>query len=678
MRTVKILSMVAGGILALIVAGMFALWLSVNPNDYKGQIAAAVKQSTGRELSLRGDIKLAVFPWVALEFGPASVGNPPGFGEEAFLAFNHAAVRVKLFPLLAKRLDVDRVDLDGLDLRLRRDAEGRGNWEGFGAAQGSAAEAGAGVAAGAGAGASAAATASEGGSVGSLGELAGLRITNGRVSYRGAAGDVVVERFNLDTGAFGGQGVTPVRVAFQVSRGVPAESLSLSAKFDLNADARAQRLRIEALSCSGLFGRAGDGPPVHWEVSAPVVEADLTQQTVGVPAFAMSYSSAHVTGKLQAIKIFDDLSMTGSVALAPLVLHEFAPRVGIVLPKTRDPRALAQLSASSEFSYGSSGVRLEPLRMQLDDTHLRGSVALVGEPRAVKFELTVDQVNLDRYLGAGGGGIGDGSAGSASNASKLPDADGVLSVGSLHLSPLDFANVRVTVALKDDVAHLFPALAQIDGGNYSGNITVDDRGATPVLSLDEHVSGVDMTRLLAGGANKGRISGRGTVNVKATARGAAMDSILRTLNGHFDANLADGAVEGIDVGYQLGRAQALLKGGAEPPRSLPPRTRFDAFKVSAEIADGVARTSDLIISSPALRVTGQGSANLASKGLDLQMVASLSQASGIRIADVPFKITGTYVDPTVRPDMEALAKGQLKQKLQDVLEKNGLKGLFSK
>jgi hypothetical protein len=45
---------------------------------------------------------------------------------------------------------------------------------------------------------------------------------------------------------------------------------------------------------------------------------------------------------------------------------------------------------------------------------------------------------------------------------------------------------------------------------------------------------------------------------------------------------------------------------------------------------------------------------------------------------VPFKITGSYVDPTVRPDMEALAKGQLKQKLKDVLEKNGLKGLFSK
>src|ERR1700678_795313 len=410
MRTVKILSMAAGGILALIVAGMCALWLSVNPNDYKAQIAAAVKQSTGRELSLKGDIKLSVFPWVALEFGPASVGDPPGFGGEAFLAFNHAAVRVRLFPLLAKRLDMDRVDLDGLDLRLRRNAEGRGNWEGFGAPQGSAAQAGVGVAAGAGAGASAAATPSEGGAAGPLPQLAGLRITNGRVSYRGAAGDVVVERFNLDTGAFGGEGVTPVRVTFQVSRGVPVESLTLSAKFDLNADARARRLRIKALSCSGLFGRAGDGPPVHWEVSAPVVEADLTQQSVGVPAFALSYSSAHVTGKLQAIKILDDLSMTGSVALAPLVLHEFAPRVGIALPKTRDPRALAQLSGSSEFSYAASAVRFEPLRMQLDDTHLQGNVALVGEPRAVKFDLTVDQIDLDRYLGAGSGGIRDGSA----------------------------------------------------------------------------------------------------------------------------------------------------------------------------------------------------------------------------------------------------------------------------
>src|SRR6202047_5279226 len=101
MRTVKILAGLVAGIIVLIVAGLLAVWLLVNPNDYKGRIAAAVKESTGRELVLKGDIKLSVFPWVALELGPASLGNPPGFGEEPFLAFNHAAVRINLWRVLA-------------------------------------------------------------------------------------------------------------------------------------------------------------------------------------------------------------------------------------------------------------------------------------------------------------------------------------------------------------------------------------------------------------------------------------------------------------------------------------------------------------------------------------------------------------------------------------------------
>ena len=79
MRTVKIVAGLVGGIIVLLVAALLAVWVFVNPNDYKGKIAAAVKESTGRELNLSGDIKLSVFPWVALELGPASLGNPPGF-----------------------------------------------------------------------------------------------------------------------------------------------------------------------------------------------------------------------------------------------------------------------------------------------------------------------------------------------------------------------------------------------------------------------------------------------------------------------------------------------------------------------------------------------------------------------------------------------------------------------
>src|SRR5882757_7927905 len=105
MRTAKILGIVIGAALALIALALLAVRLFVDPNDYKPRIAAAVKNATGRELLLQGAIKLSVFPWIALELGPASLGNPPGFGAEPFLAFNRASVRVKLFPLLAKRLE---------------------------------------------------------------------------------------------------------------------------------------------------------------------------------------------------------------------------------------------------------------------------------------------------------------------------------------------------------------------------------------------------------------------------------------------------------------------------------------------------------------------------------------------------------------------------------------------
>ena len=661
MRAVKILAIAVGGLIALVILGLLAVWLTVNPNHYKGLIATKVKEATGRELILTGDIKLSVFPWIALQLGPASLGNPPGFDEEPFLAFNRASVRVKLFPLLDKRLESDRIELDGLDLRLRKNAQGTGNWENFGQTN------------------QPAAPSSEKES-GSLEGLAGIRITHSRVSYQG----MVVENITLETGSFGGHGVTPVSLTLDANRGVPKESVSLNAKFDVSADPETKDLKLAAVNLSGEVSQPGIDRPAHWEITAPAIEVNGTAQTLGVPSFAMSYSSAHVTGKLQATKIIDALSATGSVMLAPLVLHEFAPRLGVVLPKTTDPRALGSLSASSDFSYDANAFKLEQLQAQLDDTHVKGNLALVGAEHAIKFDFAVDQINVDRYLNPDKAPppptamTAKPAEAPKAETTKLPEMDGTLSVGSLHFSPLDFANVRLTLASKDNVVHLFPSLAQIDGGSYSGNVTLDERGTAPAISIDEHLSGVDMVRLTAATAYKGRISGRGNVNVKATARGAALDAVMQTLNGHFDMNLADGALEGVDLGYELGRAQALVKHETEPAKSNPPRTKFDAFKMSAEITNGVATTKDLTIASPILKVTGQGNANLVNKGIDFSMLASVLKAPGASVADIPLKVTGTYVDPTIRPDVEALAKGQVKQKLQDVLKKNGLEGLFGK
>jgi hypothetical protein len=63
--------------------------------------------------------------------------------------------------------------------------------------------------------------------------------------------------------------------------------------------------------------------------------------------------------------------------------------------------------------------------------------------------------------------------------------------------------------------------------------------------------------------------------------------------------------------------------------------------------------------------------------LDFKLLASIITAPA-RTTEIPLKVTGTYTSPSVKPDVEGLAKDQLKQKLQDVLKKNGLRDLFSK
>jgi len=70
------------GITVLLIAGVLTYVLVVvDPNDYKPQITELVKERTGRDLSIAGDIRLTYFPWLGFELGavelPASTLTAP-------------------------------------------------------------------------------------------------------------------------------------------------------------------------------------------------------------------------------------------------------------------------------------------------------------------------------------------------------------------------------------------------------------------------------------------------------------------------------------------------------------------------------------------------------------------------------------------------------------------------
>ena len=127
-KFLRFLGIVVGLLVVLILAAVIVLPMVVDPNDYKAEIISKVNEQTGRTLSIEGDLKLSVFPWLGLEIGKMALSNAEGFGDKPFAAVTHGAVHVKLMPLLSKELEVSGLTLDGLRLNLARAQSGQVNW----------------------------------------------------------------------------------------------------------------------------------------------------------------------------------------------------------------------------------------------------------------------------------------------------------------------------------------------------------------------------------------------------------------------------------------------------------------------------------------------------------------------------------------------------------------------
>lgn len=536
MRALRIIGIVVGCIVVVLIAAVIALELLVHPNDYKGRIQAAVKSSTGRELALPGSIHLSIFPALAVEFGPATLGNPPGFSSaQPFASIQRAALRVKLLPLLHRQLVVGRVEIDGLDLHLLKNAQGQGNWSMP-------------------AGKTATPATPGSGSQMTLGGVAGVVIKKSRISYQ----DMVFDHVDVTIG--------------HVASGVPV--------------------------------------PVKWSL---------------------------------------DLATGPGARPIPL-------------------------SGNATLQYGANTAHLSSLDARIDDSTLRGSAAVTNlTTGAMSFDLSIDHIDLDRYLPPSKSSKAAAAPAPSQQPTELPTSalktlqlNGKLAIASATVYGMKLSQVQVGLAADGGVLHINPANAALYGGTSTGNVTLDAHGTVPVLHLAETLSGIDVQPLLEDFAKQNRVSGRGNVTLDITARGSSTSAMLASLGGHAAAKLANGAINGLDLWSAVNSAVALLQKHTVPSGGVGKSTRFDAFKASADLANGIASTKDLDIASGDLHVTGQGTTNLVTGAVDYRLNAALLKGAsgGAALANIPLLVSGTMTSPTVRPDTQALVKSLAQQQLQ--------------
>jgi len=103
-------------LLVVMVAGMTALVLLVNPNDFRAYMAQQVEQRSGYQLALQGDLRWHVWPQLSILSGPLTL-TAEGASKPLVSAEN-MRLDVALLPLLSHQLSVKQVMLKGAVVRL--------------------------------------------------------------------------------------------------------------------------------------------------------------------------------------------------------------------------------------------------------------------------------------------------------------------------------------------------------------------------------------------------------------------------------------------------------------------------------------------------------------------------------------------------------------------------------
>src|SRR5688572_1073216 len=377
MRALKIAGIVIGSVIALVVVALLAVVLFVDPNDYRGDIERIVESKTGRQLTLSGDLHLSIFPWLALEAGPASLGDAPGFGDEPFVSIQEARVGVRLLPLIKGKIEVGDVRLAGARIRLITDEQGRNNWADLGEQKQPAEPTPAGE------------------EPMEVPTIAGLEIEDAAVTMENRQEKTrrVVRDFNLKTGRLASgepfdvksdfvldeEPSLSAKVSFATTvtadlesnahqlakpeidvtltgQGYPKEGIPVQIRANaIAADVGKELYRLDGLVVKTTW--KGEGFPaagVPVTLQAKDFNANLAAQTLELTGLDLDVAGAHVTGGLSGKEILDAPAMTGPLKLDPVSLREWAPKLGVSLPATTDPKVFQKLSFSGAVSITKS------------------------------------------------------------------------------------------------------------------------------------------------------------------------------------------------------------------------------------------------------------------------------------------------------------------------------------
>ncbi len=623
-------TLIGGGVfLVLIVGAIVLIPRFVDVQKYKPMIEERVTEQTGRSFSMGDDIVLSVFPWVGVSLSDIHLGNAKGFEAADMVSVKRFEIRLKVMPLLSRRIEVATFVVDTPQFFLEKAKNGKANWENIGPVKHSQDKKGGEK------------TAEKQAKEPSDGKLpieslivGNFSILNGLVSYSDKVTGMKKEVTDFD--------LTLTDISLDKPIGV-----KLAAKLDGKP--------------VSLEGSAG---PVGREPGKEDIFLDMTLK-------ALEELSIHLTGKI--IEPMGGQKIAMDLAIAPFSPRKLMAGLGQPFPvNTADPKALDKVALKTKIEGSAAAVSLSNGLLTLDDSKLTFLVdAKSFNKPDLRFDLVLDHIDLDRYLPPKAEGEdnakSDQSAGKKTNQSKKTDygplrklvLDGKIRVGSLKAANVSIQEFVAHVIGKNGLFELDPLSLNLYQGSVASKGRLDVRKNDPSTRFTLDAKGIQAGPLLKDAIEKEMIEGTMVANMTLAMVGESPEMVKKSLTGKGELKFVDGAIVGIDIASTIRNASSAV--GMAEKSAEKPRTDFAELIIPFSADKGLVNIPGANLISPLIRLMVKGTTHLVKEDLDFRMepklVATLKgqgdtkDRSGLM---VPLLITGSYDSPKIRPDLKGM------------------------
>ena len=654
----KLLIIAAAIIAVMIVVTVLALAnLNSLINGNKDYLLARAQESMGRTMTV-GEIGLTLWGGIGVRLKQFALSDDPVFSNEPFVRAADLQVNMKLLPLLLKReLEIRNMVLHRPVINVLRDKSGQFNFATIGGEKEKKEKA--------------------------------EKEKKERTGERGGPPPLAVSLVDVDDGeihykdAAEGVDFHATRVDFKV------KDINFERPIDVALEAAVLGAAKQNFRLKGRVGPLGPKA----DFSDLPVDGDIELDTIALENLEKTLPGV-------SKKLPKDVALAGSVGVKSRISGRFAKNV---LPDVNGTLNLAGISArvpalaepvndiNAKISFTAKTADLPETTFKIGNSRVRLSAKAASfSPLNLSYRVSSPELNLADIKGPAkdrkkpevlknlkGEGTLLVKNGAITSRGTYTASGGTIADG-------DFKNLQTSIAFVDRVATIESFSTDAFSGNVKAKGRYDMREATPRFAATANIKAVDVAALsnaISPSAPK-NLRGFLDMDLDVTGAGKNWDAIQDALKGQAKMEVKNGAL--LDVNLAESVFSNVPGGVTIVPNDIRKKypavfsakdTEFKQMKGTAVIADGRARTDDLVVSAAEFETLGKGWVGFDRKvdfralltfspQLSQDIVNKAKQAKGFLNdqgqLEMPFTLSGKLPGAKPKPDMNYVTRAMQK------------------